>query len=80
MRRQQHEIARREEAEKQLAATAATKRQAALKALVEKQKEVGPSLHAKYCHALVQLTAEGHWQCTAADFAPERSLCAYVSP
>jgi hypothetical protein len=40
MRKQQHEVAKREAAEKQLAAAAAAKRQAALKALVEKQKEV----------------------------------------
>lgn len=40
MRKQQQEIAKKEAAEKQLAATAAAKRQAALRALVEKQKEV----------------------------------------
>lgn len=40
MRRQQHEVTKREVAEKQLAAAAAAKRQAALKALAEKQKEV----------------------------------------
>lgn len=40
MRKQQQEVAKREAAEKHLAAAAAAKRQAALKALVEKQKEV----------------------------------------
>jgi len=40
MRKQQQEVAKRGASEKQLAAAAAAKRQTALRALVEKQKEV----------------------------------------
>jgi hypothetical protein len=40
MRKQQQEIAKREAAEKQQAFAAAAKRQAALRALLDKQKEV----------------------------------------
>lgn len=73
MRKQQQEAAKREAAEKQQASAAAAKRQAALRTLLEKQKEVGsnPTIAcglvgcAAYTHLAHVHQAPGLRQCPA---------------